>query len=124
MKFETKLWHPNVSSQTGAICLDILKNEWTPALTIRTALISLQALLCAPEPDDPQDAVVANQYKSDIKRFEAQAKAWVQEYALNNPEDLKIKQLMEMGFDEVKCRIALDKANGDVAGATEHLFSM
>ena len=60
MKFETKLWHPNVSSQTGAICLDILKNEWTPALTIRTALISLQALLCAAEPDDPQDAVVAN----------------------------------------------------------------
>lgn len=53
MKFDTKIWHPNVSSQTGAICLDILKNEWTPALTIRTALISLQALLCSPEPDDP-----------------------------------------------------------------------
>ena len=53
MKFDTKIWHPNISSQTGAICLDILKNEWTPALTIRTGLISLQALLCAPEPDDP-----------------------------------------------------------------------
>ena len=53
MKFDTKIWHPNISSQTGAICLDILKNEWTPALTIRTAMISLQALLCAPEPDDP-----------------------------------------------------------------------
>ena len=66
MKFDTKIWHPNISSVTGAICLDILKNEWTPALTIRTALISLQALMCAPVPDDPQDAQVASQYMRDI----------------------------------------------------------
>lgn len=59
MKFDAKIWHPNISSQTEAICLDILKDEWSPAMTIRTALLSLQALLCNPEPDDPQDAVVA-----------------------------------------------------------------
>ena len=69
MKFDTWMWHPNISSVTGAICLDILKNEWTPALTIWTALISLQALLSAPEPDDPQDAEVAGMYKWDIEQF-------------------------------------------------------
>lgn len=122
MKFETKLWHPNISSQTGAICLDILKNEWTPALTIRTALISLQALLCAPEPDDPQDAVVANQYKTDIKAFNAQAKQWVQDYAMCSPEDLKIKQLTEMGFPEDKCRAALEKCDWNVEVAVGMLF--
>ena len=28
MRFLTQIWHPNVSSQTGAICLDILKDAW------------------------------------------------------------------------------------------------
>ena len=50
-----------MSSQNGAICLDILKDQWSPALTLKTALLSLQALLSTPEPDDPQDAVVAQQ---------------------------------------------------------------
>lgn len=54
MRFITKIWHPNISSQTGAICLDILKDQWSPALTIKTALLSIQALLSAAEPTDPQ----------------------------------------------------------------------
>ena len=58
MRFINKVWHPNVSSQTGAICLDILKDQWSPALTLKTALLSLQALLSSPEPSDPQDAEV------------------------------------------------------------------
>ena len=93
MKFETKIWHPNISSQTGAICLDILKNEWTPALTIRTALVSLQALLSSPEADDPQDAEVAKQYKSDIELFNQTAKYWTNQFAKEGeaePEEIKL----------------------------------
>ena len=122
MKFDTKIWHPNISSVTGAICLDILKNEWTPALTIRTALISLQALMCEPVPDDPQDAVVAKQYMSDIKLFNETAKHWVEEYA--NPErnfQKKIKELTDMGFTEQQARDALEKNNEDAEKAINYL---
>ena len=123
MKFDTKIWHPNISSVTGAICLDILKNEWTPALTIRTALISLQALMCEPVPNDPQDAVVAKQYMSDIKLFNETAKHWVEEYA--NPErnvQRKIKEIMEMGLTEQQAKEALEKNDEDVQKAINFLI--
>lgn len=51
-----KVYHPNISSASGAICLDILKDAWSPVLTLKSTLISLQSLLCSPEPNDPQDA--------------------------------------------------------------------
>lgn len=50
----SQVWHPNVSSANGAICLDILKDQWSPAMTLKTALLSLQSLLSSPQPDDPQ----------------------------------------------------------------------
>ena len=109
MKFETRIWHPNISSQTGAICLDILKDEWSPALTIRTALLSLQALLCAPEPNDPQDAVVAGEYKSDIKLYKKHAKEWVEKYASPKIHEEKIKRLLDMGFAKKAVETALEK---------------
>lgn len=43
---------------------------------------------------------------------------------MTNPEDLKIKQMMEMGFEEDKCRTALDKAAGNLEEAVNMLFSM
>lgn len=81
MKFDTKVWHPNVSSVTGAICLDVLTTEWSPAFTIRTTLLSILALLTSPEPDNPQDAVVANEYKTNIQEFNIKAKMWTKTYA-------------------------------------------
>lgn len=50
-------------------------------MTLRTVLLSLQALLSAAEPDDPQDAVVARQYKEQRKVFWQTAKHWTNIYA-------------------------------------------
>ncbi|KAF2012703.1 hypothetical protein BU24DRAFT_425336 [Aaosphaeria arxii CBS 175.79] len=81
MKFETKIWHPNVSSQTGAICLDTLSSQWSPVLTIKSALISLQSLLSTPEPKDPQDAEVAGMMIRNPAEFEHVARDWSVKYA-------------------------------------------
>ncbi|KAL7267755.1 Ubiquitin-conjugating enzyme E2 1 [Rhizina undulata] len=81
MKFVTKVWHPNVSSQTGAICLDTLAAKWSPVLTIKTALLSLQSLLDAPEPNDPQDAEVANMMLKNRPEFDRKAREWARRHA-------------------------------------------
>ncbi|KAI9818392.1 MAG: Ubiquitin-conjugating enzyme E2 1 [Pycnora praestabilis] len=81
MKFETKVWHPNVSSQTGAICLDTLSSAWSPVLTIKSALLSLQSLLSTPEPKDPQDAEVASMLMRNPKEFDRVAREWAVRYA-------------------------------------------
>jgi ubiquitin-conjugating enzyme (huntingtin interacting protein 2) len=81
MKFITNVYHPNVSSVSGAICLDILKDAWSPVLTLKSTLISLQSLLCSPEPNDPQDAEVAKHYTTSKGSFEETARYWTQIYA-------------------------------------------
>ncbi|PSR81801.1 ubiquitin conjugating enzyme [Coniella lustricola] len=81
MKFDTKMWHPNISSQTGAICLDVLGNGWSPVGTIKTALLSLRMLLEAPNPKDPQDAEVAKMMLEDHEYFESVAHDWAVRYA-------------------------------------------
>ena len=81
MKFITKIWHPNVSSQTGAICLDTLGTQWSPVLTLKSALISLQSLLSSPEPKDPQDAEVASMLITRPEEFKHVAREWAQRYA-------------------------------------------
>jgi len=124
MKFITKIWHPNISSQTGAICLDILKDQWSPALTIKTALLSLRALLSSPEPNDPQDAEVAKMYIGDRKKFEKTAKFWTESYAKEVNYDVMIKGLEDMGFDKASAKKALEKHDWDESRAVNELLGM
>lgn len=122
MKFTTKIWHPNVSSQTGAICLDILKDQWSPALTIKTALVSLQALLSAPEPTDPQDAQVAQQFLNDRSTFDSTATFWTSTYATERSTSEIVDRLCAMGFDADSVKGALAATNGDENAALEKLL--
>ncbi|KAK4096938.1 hypothetical protein N658DRAFT_489610 [Parathielavia hyrcaniae] len=81
MKFDTKIWHPNVSSVTGAICLDTLGSGWSPVGTIKMALLSLRMLLESPNPKDPQDAEVAKMMMERPDDFAQKAHEWAVKYA-------------------------------------------
>ncbi len=78
--FITQIYHPNVD-KLGRICLDILKDKWSPALLIKSVLLSIQALLSCPNPDDPLDEEIAKQWKTDVAKAQATARDWTAKYA-------------------------------------------
>merc|ERR1719163_609061 len=82
VRFITRIYHPNID-KLGRICLDILKEKWSPALQIRTVLLSIQALLSAPNPDDPLANDVAELWKLNEPEALKNAKEWTRKYALN-----------------------------------------
>lgn len=79
IKFITKIFHPNVSN-SGDICLDILKDQWSPALTVSKALLSICALMSDPNANDPLNADVASVFKKDRKQFESKVREYVESF--------------------------------------------
>ncbi len=80
VRFQTRIYHPNID-KLGRICLDVLKDKWSPALQIRHVLLSIMALMSTPAPDDPLANDVAEMWKTDQKRALEIAAEWTRQYA-------------------------------------------
>jgi ubiquitin-conjugating enzyme E2 D/E len=87
VQFLTRIFHPNIDPEHGAVCLSTLKTDWSPALTVTTVLLSIASLLADPNPDDPLSEQVADLMRRDHEAYLRTARIWTQRHATANSPD-------------------------------------
>jgi ubiquitin-protein ligase len=71
--FKHQIWHPNVNLDHGTICVDILKDAWSPVLTLNKLLLSICLLLDKPNPDSALNGLAARQFNENINAYKLRA---------------------------------------------------
>lgn len=79
--FVTPCAHPNIHPKTGEICLDLLKDSWTPVWTLESTCRAISALLGAGDASSPLNCDIGNLVRSgDIKGAWSLARFYCEEY--------------------------------------------
>ncbi|KAF2428658.1 UBC-like protein, partial [Tothia fuscella] len=79
--FRTKIFHPNVDPSTGAVCVDTLKRDWKPELTLKDVLVTITCLLVCPNPASALNAEAGQLMEEDFKEYERKAMMWSKMHA-------------------------------------------
>ncbi|KAH8741046.1 hypothetical protein FG386_001598 [Cryptosporidium ryanae] len=64
--FETPIFHPNINFNTGEICIDVIKNNWSPAWTLNSLCRAILSILSDPNPNSPLNCDAGNILRSNV----------------------------------------------------------
>ncbi|XP_023268984.1 uncharacterized protein LOC111660082 [Seriola lalandi dorsalis] len=95
VRFVTRIYHCNINS-VGRICHNIFDRNYNSLITMRDILDAVYGLLIVPEPQDPLDSILAEEFMTSQKVYEEQAKKHTEETAAQSLDDME-KKLVEPG---------------------------
>lgn len=81
LRFKTPIWHPNIG-EDGEVGLEILDENWTPALTLAKVLLSITSLLVDPDPRGALRLEAVLEYQRTRAEFDKKAREWTRRFAM------------------------------------------
>lgn len=88
--FITPIWHPNISDK-GTICLDVLKDNWSPSMYTATIISALKILLLNPEPSSPQNTEASEMMTNQPEKY----KRYISDFYEYDKVPLVIRKLLD-----------------------------
>lgn len=84
VRFLTKIFHPNINWETGEVCIDILKSEWSPVWSLIKLGKAISHILVFPNAESPLNCDAGNMIRDgDELGFWSTAELCVENYAIN-----------------------------------------
>ena len=81
VQFVTKIYHPNVKTDSGQICDQDLQNSWVPTLNAAYIINTVKDLIQNPNTENPMEAEIARELMTSKDKFNNSAREFTEKYA-------------------------------------------